>query len=293
MSKQELLQFIEDQVEVKELPDFKAGDTITIQYKIREGNKERIQNFQEGDVVPVGAVIAIVSINGDDVGEPEKEKPREEPEIQTQTLKSTEKKDSQAASKPAGEAIDFSSSERFYSPLVKNIAKTENISIHELNSVPGSGKDKRVTKNDLLQYIEDKKSGKVSFSDSIAPAKIIEAPVVTAAPGDEVIGMDRMRRLIADHMVMSKQVSPHVTMFHEVDMTKVALWRNRIKEDFLKREGGKLTFTPIFIEVAARALRDYPLINASVDGYNFIKRKKCKYWDGDSFTKWQPDCTCY
>jgi 2-oxoglutarate dehydrogenase E2 component (dihydrolipoamide succinyltransferase) len=230
-------------------------------------------NFQEGDVVPVGAVIAIVSINGDDVGEPEKEKPREEPEIQTQTLKSTEKKDSQAASKPAGEAIDFSSSERFYSPLVKNIAKTENISIHELNSVPGSGKDKRVTKNDLLQYIEDKKSGKVSFSDSIAPAKIIEAPVVTAAPGDEVIGMDRMRRLIADHMVMSKQVSPHVTMFHEVDMTKVALWRNRIKEDFLKREGGKLTFTPIFIEVAARALRDYPLINASVDGYNFIKRK--------------------
>ena len=128
-----------------------------------------------------------------------------------------------------------------------------------------------MTKRDILQYIEDKKAGKVQI---VKPdSRTIEPPKVTSGAGDELIEMDRMRRLIADHMVMSKQVSPHVTMFHEVDMSAVVNWRNEVKDEFLKREGEKLTFTPLFIEAVAKALKDFPLVNASVDGYTMIKRK--------------------
>ena len=147
-----------------------------------------------------------------------------------------------------------------------------------MHSITGSGKDGRVSKADLLKYIEDKKTGKVIpavsiLADKPSFSKITEQPAVKAGSGDEIIEMDRMRKLIADHMVMSKHTSAHVTMYHDVDMTLIVNWRNKIKDQFQKREGEKLTFTPLFIEAAAKALKDFPLVNSSVDGYNIIKRK--------------------
>jgi 2-oxoglutarate dehydrogenase E2 component (dihydrolipoamide succinyltransferase) len=230
-------------------------------------------HFAEGDVVPVGAVIALIDMEGGG----EKESSVEEPKEPATVVSSK----APAEIKPVVPEVkvEFSGSGRFYSPLVKNIAKSEKLSAAELDSIPGTGKDGRVSKSDILKYLEDKKTGKVIPSVSIladktsVSAKVTEQPVVRAGAGDEIIEMDRMRRLIADHMVMSKHTSPHVTMFHDVDMTTVVNWRNKIKDQFQKREGEKLTFTPIFIEAAAKALKDFPLVNASVDGYNIIKRK--------------------
>jgi 2-oxoglutarate dehydrogenase E2 component (dihydrolipoamide succinyltransferase) len=234
-----------------------------------EGKITKI-HFAVGDIVPVGAVIALIDMNGS--GSPESSAAGT---ISAEPA-SMEPKESQAKdeTKPAGKAVDFSGSGRFYSPLVKNIAKKENISLQELESISGTGKDGRVTKTDLLNFIGNKQSGRLLPVAEIAreyPA--FKTPSVSAGPGDEIIEMDRMRKLIADHMVMSKHVSPHVTMFHDVDMTKIVNWRSRIRDEFEKREGEKLTFTPIFIEAATRALRDFPMVNASVDGYKVIKRK--------------------
>ena len=225
-------------------------------------------HFAEGETVAVGAVIALIEMDGDESSGETQDTSEEKPKAETKTIES--KPVTGSTEKIKDEKIDFSDSTRFYSPLVKNIAKKENITATELNTVKGSGKDGRVTKKDILQYIEDRKAGK-----TVQPlvGKIIEQPTVIVQTGDEVIEMDRMRKLIADHMVMSKQTSPHVTMFHDVDLTSVVNWRNRNKEQFLQREGEKITFTPIFIEATARALKDFPLVNASVDGYNMIKRK--------------------
>jgi 2-oxoglutarate dehydrogenase E2 component (dihydrolipoamide succinyltransferase) len=220
-------------------------------------------HFHEGDVVPVGTVIALLEMEGESGGD--------EPVVETEEIEVPVAVSEVAAKETkqdvSPEIIDYKASDRFYSPLVRSIAKKENIAPAELDNIKGTGKDGRVTKRDILLYIEDEKAGKVT-----TPQKV-EAPKVTSAAGDELIEMDRMRRLIADHMVMSKQVSPHVTMFHEVDMNAIVTWRNRIKDDFFKREGEKLTFTPLFIEAAAKALKDFPLVNASVDGYTMIKRK--------------------
>jgi 2-oxoglutarate dehydrogenase E2 component (dihydrolipoamide succinyltransferase) len=240
--------------------------------------------FNEGDVVAVGKVIAIVEIEGEGE-EPAKEEPaeqkteKEEPSTEAKAeniqkeveeaggISTGEKKES----KPEPQAEkDFSDSDKFYSPLVKSIAKTEGISVAELDSINGSGKDGRVTKADVLDYLEKRKSGSAP-AKSAAPA--IKPPSVDTSAGDKVVEMDRMRKLIADHMVMSKQVSPHVTSFIDVDVTNIVNWRNKVKDNFQKREGEKVTFTPIFMEAAARALKDYPQVNASVDGYNIIYRK--------------------
>ncbi|MCB2221960.1 MAG: 2-oxo acid dehydrogenase subunit E2 [Bacteroidetes bacterium] len=243
-----------------------------------EGKVTKI-HFSEGDVVPVGAVIAIVDMDGgDDTGDSgaggksdsEKEEPKQE-------SKPPKAKVSEEEEKPdTNQATDFADSNKFYSPLVKSIAKKENIGVDELDKLNGSGKDGRVTKKDVLEYLENRSSGKETTTSSAGQSqtRTIETPPVSAGAGDEIVEMDRMRKLIADHMVMSKQTSPHVTMFHEVDMTNITLWRNKIKDGFLEREGEKLTFTPIFIEAAARALRDFPLVNASVDGYKIIKRRQ-------------------
>lgn len=220
-------------------------------------------NYSEGDVVPVGEIIAIIAMDGeedDSKPEPAKTKVKEEPKVE-ETKEEQTKTDAN---------IEYASSDRFYSPLVKSIAKKENINLQELDSIKGSGQNERLTKKDVLQFIKDKKAGKtLSLPAPIA----IETPAVISAAGDEIVEMDRMRKLIADHMVMSKQTSPHVTMFHDVDMTKVVVWRNKNKNEFQKREGEKITFTPIFIEAVASALRDFPFVNASVDGYKMIKRK--------------------
>ena len=172
--------------------------------------------------------------------------------------------------------------DRFYSPLVRSIASEEGISIDELDQIKGSGKDGRVTKTDLLEYLSKKPSKKVvsTVTEKVdAPTPKMPSPATSSTPKvsingqSEIIEMDRMRKLIADHMVMSKQTSPHVTSFVEADVTPIVNWRNKIKDDFKKREGQNITFTPIFIEAVAKAIKDFPLINVSVDGTNIVVHK--------------------
>lgn len=234
--------------------------------------------FNADDVVQVGAVIAIIEIDGND----QEEKPAQtsvsaesEPE-KTEDIPGVDQ--IQAAETPIVQ--DFKSSERFYSPLVKNIASQENISVAELDQIKGSGAEGRLTKDDLLNYIKSKNGGSVAQSVAApqAVSKQAEAPKTAPATtsvngGDEIIEMDRMRKLIADHMVMSKQTSPHVTSFVEADVTNMVLWRNKVKKTFEQRENEKITFTPIFIEAVAKAIKDFPMINVSVNGTQIIKKK--------------------
>lgn len=232
--------------------------------------------FKEGDVVPVGKVIAILDIEGE---EPKADGASDVAGEKTETGAAPKAKEAiveetiqrQPEAKSETKPHDFSSSSRFYSPLVKSIAKTENISVEDLDKIKGSGKNGRVTKADVLSYLEKRGVATTAASKSTGPA--INLPPVNTMAGDQVVEMDRMRKMIADHMVMSKQISPHVTSFIDVDVTNVVNWRNKIKDAILKREGEKVTFTPIFIDAAAKALKDYPQVNASVDGYNIIYRK--------------------
>jgi len=265
-----------------------AGDTVNEDDAIVEIATDKVDSeipspvegkiiktlFNEGDVVAVGAVIAVIALDGEEsvTSEPQAaaastESPAESPETAPAVL-----------FEPAQETT----SGRFYSPLVKNIAKQEQIPLAELETVPGSGKDGRLTKEDLLAYLKTRGSkpavATAAASKDTTPVSKFsaprhEAPSVVTSAGDQVIEMDRMRRLIADHMVMSKQVSPHVTSFIDVDVTNIVNWRNKVKDSFQKREGQKITFTPIFFEAAAKALREFPQVNASVDGYNIILRK--------------------
>lgn len=228
--------------------------------------------FKEGDIVPVGTVIAIVDMGGEGRAEAPAEEKLSTPEKTEPAKKET--KTEIAAPKQAvaeNQPADYADSNRFYSPLVKSIAKTEGISVAELEGIKGSGKDGRVTKEDMLEYMKNRSTAQ-PVSKHSAPK--IDRPAVSTMAGDQVVEMDRMRKLIADHMVMSKQVSPHVTSFIDIDVTNIVNWRNKVKDSFLKREGEKVTFTPIFIDAAAKALKAYPQINASVDGYNIIYRKE-------------------
>ncbi|PKP34369.1 MAG: diapophytoene dehydrogenase [Bacteroidetes bacterium HGW-Bacteroidetes-17] len=221
--------------------------------------------FKEGDVVPVGEIIAQIEMDGAANTETEinsEQKSKDKPSVPSVKIESTTPEVVQAEPKAED---NFTTTDRFYSPLVKSIAKTEGIGIRELESIQGSGKDGRVTKQDILAFLKNKVTSPAT--------KVVEAPAVIASGGDQIIEMDRMRRLIADHMVMSKQVSPHVTSFIDVDVTTIVNWRNKVKDILLKREGEKITFTPIFIDAAAKAIKDYPGINASVDGTKIIIRK--------------------
>lgn len=222
--------------------------------------------FNEGDVVPVGTVIAIVSMDGEDAAEPA---------IISVDVENNIAEKQVTAIVPE---VITEKSDKFYSPLVKSIAKQENISVGELDSIKGSGKDERVTKEDVLGYLKNKTSlpVKTAVPQQVSETKTVvrqEAPKVKTEAGDTIIEMDRMRRLIADHMIMSKQVSPHVTSFIDVDVTNIVNWRNKVKDSFQKRENQKITYTPIFFHAAAKALKDYPQVNASVDGYTMILRK--------------------
>jgi 2-oxoglutarate dehydrogenase E2 component (dihydrolipoamide succinyltransferase) len=233
-----------------------------------DGTIEKIL-FKEGEVVPVGEVIAIVALEGDDAGD---EAQKEVQKVEIPEPKAAEEPEPQ---KPVAEAPV--EDDRFYSPLVRKIAKEENIDGNELSSIKGTGKDGRVTKNDILMHLETRDQQKPQVSDAPAPKAPVSPKPSTPAPefkdGDEIVQMDRMRKLIADHMVASVQTSPHVTSFIEVDMEPIVQWRKKNKEAFMAREKQKLTFTPIFIEAAARALRDFPGVNASVDGDKIILRK--------------------
>ena len=163
---------------------------------------------------------------------------------------------------------DYKSSSRFYSPLVKNIAKEERIPVTELETISGSGSSGRVTKKDILAYVQNRQSGQP------IPGRMT-APLVPASisAGDEIIQMDRMRKMIAERMVDSKRVAPHVTSFVEADLTNVVTWRNKMKGEFEKREGESLTFTPLFIDAIIKAIKDFPMINIQVDGDRIIRKK--------------------
>lgn len=234
--------------------------------------------FQVNDTVEVGKVIALIATEAEAASEPimapqpeasRNGSPKNEP-----ALAHIESSQASAPSIPAG------SGARFYSPLVRNIAQQENISLQELEQMPGTGAQGRVTKKDILAYVANRQPS--SPSGAAAAPQIVEKPAVkppapsafTSSDGQvELIEMDRMRRLIADHMVMSKQTSPHVTSFVEVDVTEIVQWRERVKDSFQKQYGEKITFTPIFIEAIARAIRDFPLVNVSVDGNTIIVKK--------------------
>jgi 2-oxoglutarate dehydrogenase E2 component (dihydrolipoamide succinyltransferase) len=244
------------------------------------------QLFVADDVVQVGAVIAIIEIDGGDNVSPAAEPKEEEPaavvtESQTEQIPGVDQLSTGNSSDLP--AQDFKNSDRFYSPLVKSIATQENISLAELDQIKGSGADGRVSKDDLLNYIQNKGSKDqetknhtiVSIpSPSVQSTNIpTPKPLTSVSGGDEIIEMDRMRKLIADHMVMSKHTSPHVTSFVEADVTNLVKWRDKIKKSFEQRENEKITFTPIFIEAVSKAIKDFPMINVSLNGTQIIKKK--------------------
>ena len=232
------------------------------------------QLFNEDDVVLVGQAVAIIETDASAASTPVATKSTETPK-EVAVVEEIVEKAKEKTTLPKS-----SDSNKFFSPLVRSIAQEEGINNSELESVNGTGKDGRITKKDILAYLSNRSSAPVSTpapkaskpSNTIAPAQIT-APKVPAMEGDEIIEMDRMRKMIANHMVMSKHVSPHVTSFVEADVTNIVNWRNKVKDEFFKREGEKITFTPIFVDAVVKAIKDFPMINVAVDGTNIIKRK--------------------
>ena len=227
--------------------------------------------FGKDDLVQVGQTIAIIETEGGTVDAPKVEVVAQEVAEVQKTV--------DVAKEMVTAPADFSKSDKFFSPLVKNIAKEEGVSVTELENISGSGKDGRVTKEDLLNYIKNRGS-QSAVQVSIAPQQSItpvqkstQAVPVSVNGGDEIIEMDRMRKLISGYMVASVQTSAHVQSFIEVDVTNIVKWRDKVKVAFEKREGEKLTFTPIMMEAVAKALKDFPGMNISVDGDYIIKKK--------------------
>ncbi|MEO5594642.1 MAG: dihydrolipoamide acetyltransferase family protein [Chitinophagaceae bacterium] len=237
--------------------------------------------FNVNDIVPVGSVIARLRTGAEEKSEIKKEPPSSP----AQKIFNPEREAIHVPATTGNGHPAVSNGSRFYSPLVLNIAGSEGVSMTELERMPGTGNEGRVTKRDILQYITDKKQGKsVSYEQdfeetrlSSQPAKIAannESQLATIHSGNiEIIEMDRMRKLIAEHMVRSKHTSPHVTSFTEADVTNMVRWRDKIKQSFEKREGTKITFTPLFIEAIVRCIKKYPLINSSLDGDKIIIKK--------------------
>jgi len=234
--------------------------------------------FDIDAVVKVGEAFAIIETSAEESQSPSPQTKKEKKVAPPQAQVVAEKIEEEIAQvKESVQKIE-NNGERFYSPLVRSIASEEGLSIDELDSIKGSGKDGRVTKTDLLNHLNNKTQATTSSNHSASPTpapKTVSSPTpsVSMSGDKEIIEMDRMRKLIADHMVMSKQTSPHVTSFVEVDVTTLVNWRNRIKDDFKKREGQNITFTPIFIEAVAKAIKDFPMINVSVDGTNIVIHK--------------------
>jgi len=237
--------------------------------------------FQVNDVVKVGQTIAIIETEGGSVAAA----PVAET-VATPVADSSVSEQAQQLAKTVEVAVatvapaDFKASDKFFSPLVKNIAAAEGVSVAELETIAGSGKDGRVTKDDILNYVKNRGNQPAAAPQAAAPvstsAPKTTTPIATPVSvngGDEIVEMDRMRKLISGYMVASVQTSAHVQSFIEVDVTNIVKWRDRVKNAFEKREGEKLTFTPIFMEAVAKALKDFPGMNISVDGEFIIKRK--------------------
>ena len=286
-----------------------VGDSVEIDEPLVEVATDKVDNelpsevagvlvqrlFEKDQVAQVGDVIAIISTDG------EISAPAETPasiasavEEIAQQVEVAVNHSNAAAQSIAVETHGYSG--KFYSPLVRSIAQKEGIGMQELENLVGTGQGNRVTKKDILTYLETRASGNNTVTAPVqavtttpAPTAPVQAsapvvsnghflsnikePIVNAMPGDEIVEMDRMRKLIADHMVMSVHVSPHVTSYVEADVTNIVNWRNKTKKEFEQREGESLTFTPIFMEAIVKAIKDFPGVNVSISGNNIIKRK--------------------
>ena len=277
------------------------GDSVAIDEPLVEVATDKVDNelpseaagtlvkilFEKDQVAQVGDVIAILSTDGG-ASEATSSAASSAPAA-TPAANSAETPSAAPISTSTATPTNTvkSSEDRFYSPLVRTIAQKENISAAELSNISGTGQDGRVTKKDVLAFLNARTTGASTTTNTSSPATAapaapsnsatssiqIKEPVVIPNAGDEIIEMDRMRKLIAEHMVMSVHVAPHVTSYVEADVTTIVKWRDRIKNDFKKREGENFTFTPIFIEAVAKAIKDFPMINVSVSGTNIIKRK--------------------
>lgn len=275
----------------------KPGDTVAMDETILDIATDKVDSevpstaagiieeilFKENDVVPIGTVIARIRTGA---AEPAPAKPAPAPAPQYEEAKLVEEIPFQPA-QPAATA--GGSVPRFYSPLVLNIAQSEGIGMAELENIPGTGQDGRVSKKDILAYVASRKTGGVSTAQPVAaaaqpPAQTVNIPATTSSAvaesmptvyqgNVEIVEMDRMRKMIAKHMVDSKHTSAHVTSFAECDVTNLVLWREKVKKDFEKRENEKITFTPLFIEAIVKCIKKYPWLNSSVDGDRIIIKK--------------------
>lgn len=289
-----------------------VGDTVALDEPLVEVATDKVDNelpseaagvlvqrlFEKDQVAQVGDVIAIIATDGD--GAPASA-PTTAAEVAPAAVAAVAETVAVAQTTANGQIASLpksGDSGKFFSPLVRSIAEKEGVSMTELESLNGTGQGGRVTKKDILSYIDTRVAG----GGSVAPAATvvstpqpavvqtpataaapaasgssflsnIKEPIVVPNPGDEIVEMDRMRKLIAEHMVMSTHVSPHVTSYVEADVTNIVNWRNKVKKEFEKREGENLTFTPIFMEAIVKAIKDFPMINVSVSGTNIIKRK--------------------
>ena len=246
--------------------------------------------FKVEDVIQVGQVIAHIATVEDTAIKIESIEIKDHPIKAEEHLDSMPAKNREEEKKSSNTNVEYrstisrESAGRFYSPLVRSIAQEEGLNQEELDNIKGSGNEGRLTKHDLITFL-DKKSTidlsdrSTSIINTEEKIEINEAPkkyssnLINTLPGDEIIEMDRMRKLIADHMVMSKHTSPHVTSFVEADVTSLVLWRKKVKNNYEKRENSRLTFTPIFLEAVIRAIKDFPNINISVDGNKIISHK--------------------
>lgn len=283
-----------------------VGDTVELDETVLEIATDKVDSevpspvagvlseilFQENDVVEVGKAIAIIATEGEAASPKPSPAVKEAPVVAASsnghsngTSQPVEvapaSTPAPAVVAPSGPIPATSGSGRFYSPLVRNIAKQEGISLAELEQLSGSGREGRVTKKDILAYVENRSTG--GTVQPAVQAKTVQAPAAnqpsakpaTSVSGNvEIVEMDRMRKLIADHMVMSKRTSPHVTSFVEVDVTNIVNWRNKHKVAFMEKYGTKITYTPIFVEAVAKAIGDFPMINVSVNDQNQIVVKK-------------------
>ncbi len=270
------------------------GDTINMDETLLEIATDKVDSevpsttdgvveellFNVDDVVPVGAVIARIKTSANEVVQAAA-KPATATPVTTNNTEITEETEASVVSSNFNKVN--TNTNRFYSPLVLNIVANEGVSLAELEAIAGTGNEDRVTKKDILQYVADKKSGRFvqpqtkpisqePVSNQISKTEP-QQPVTQYSGNVELIEMDRMRRLIADHMVRSKQTSPHVTSFTEADVTNMVLWRNKVKNDFQKRENTKITFTPLFIEAIVKCIKKFPLINSSLEGNTIIIKK--------------------
>ena len=228
--------------------------------------------FEVDQVAQVGDTLGIIETEGAKEGQKEISEPEPEPEPSPPEIVATV-----AAPLKVNRLDQSSADSRFYSPLVKNIAKTEGVSQIELSQIAGTGKDGRVTKNDILNYIEQRTQPAVQLVkqpvEEVIPAPVSAPQMILPSGEDQIIEMSRMGKLVAKHMVDSLHTSAHVQSFVEVDVTKIWNWRTRVKDEYLKREGEPLTFTPIFMEAVAQTLRDFPMMNISVQGDQIIIKK--------------------